>query len=865
MTPRFTLISAIYNVGRYLDDYFRSLDDQTFEHSNVQVILVDDGATDDSSEKIRQWVKTTSYHVTHLEKENGGQSTARNLGLEHALGDWVSFPDPDDILDPSYLERMDNALSEDPDLALGVANLLNYWEATGKIQNTHPLRFRFNGETQVFDLTGYPRNVHLHASSAFFRLSIIKTHGIRFDPRIRPVFEDGHFVQSYLLESRSTLVVTESNAIYRYRRRADNSSTLQTSGGKPSRYTDVLRYGHLDLLQRGAEGGRVPEWLQNAVLYDVFWILRNEESLSPPSGAVPRDTAREFKSLLGEIAAYLDAAVINSFDLIRPSNTQREVLLHGARGESWHSDYIVIRKYDRVRQLLLLTYRYTGGRPTERLVFRGREASPAFNKTRALKYLGETMIEERHLWISSRGVSEFWIDGQRMPIRYSERDVEPRIIRPAIVNQKFSPARHLTKMLKNPPFDDMVTMAMFKNPVYARKYRKAWVFMDRSTNSNDNAEHLFKFVRRTRPEINAFFVLKKGSDDWLRLKREGVDRIVAHGSQEWRVLCLHAALLISSHIDVDVVRPFKLSNGRRPTWNYVFLQHGVTQNDISQWLNSKDISLVISSTEDEFASLAGEGSPYNLSQKDTALTGMPRFDSLDLKNAAFEGDPQFVTVMPTWRKWLGSAVNTAASVNEAESIFMATSFFQQWNEFLSHPELERVLAVNNLRLRFMPHPNLERFKNLFNLPSSAEVVGYNDLNVQDALVSSKALVTDYSSVVFDGAYIGRPTVYFQFDFAEFYAGSHIARPGYFDYDTHGFGPRAESANGVFDGLRELLQPHSSTFKEASARMERTFSLPRHENCMRVMEAIDSRRRPFAPAAAPTDEQNVEAPPTRYLS
>ncbi|RAF75160.1 glycosyl transferase family 2, partial [Burkholderia multivorans] len=118
--------------------------------------------------------------------------------------------------------------------------------------------------------------------------------------------------------------------------RADGTSTLQTSGIDARRYTDVLRYGLLDLLRRAAADGPVPRWLQNTVLYDLFWILRAEESLSPKTGHLPSAAADEFCVLMTEICSLLDPDTIDAFDLIKVSLTQREILLHGFADRDWY-------------------------------------------------------------------------------------------------------------------------------------------------------------------------------------------------------------------------------------------------------------------------------------------------------------------------------------------------------------------------------------------------------------------------------------------------------------------------------------------------------------------------------------------------
>ena len=84
------------------------------------------------------------------------------------------------------------------------------------------------------------------------------------------------------------------------------------------------------------------------------------------------------------------------------------------------------------------------------------------------------------------------------------------------------------------------------------QYRNAWVFTDRNRLAQDNAEHLYRFVKDNHPEINAWFVVDRDTKDWPRLDREGF-RLVEYGTPEHLLLMLNCVELISSQIDDDVV------------------------------------------------------------------------------------------------------------------------------------------------------------------------------------------------------------------------------------------------------------------------------------------------------------------------
>ena len=90
---KITVIIPVYNTARYLDRCIGSVVSQTYK--NLEIILVDDGSTDDSYEICKRW-EEKDQRILLIHKENGGQSSARNLALDIATGDYIAFVDSDD-------------------------------------------------------------------------------------------------------------------------------------------------------------------------------------------------------------------------------------------------------------------------------------------------------------------------------------------------------------------------------------------------------------------------------------------------------------------------------------------------------------------------------------------------------------------------------------------------------------------------------------------------------------------------------------------------------------------------------------------------------------------------------------------------
>jgi len=112
--PLISVIVPVYNVELYLVECINSLLNQTYE--NVEIILINDGATDKSLSICKQYVEMHS-NITLISQSNQGLSAARNKGIQYAKGDYITFVDSDDILHKEYLEILFE-LIEDADIAV---------------------------------------------------------------------------------------------------------------------------------------------------------------------------------------------------------------------------------------------------------------------------------------------------------------------------------------------------------------------------------------------------------------------------------------------------------------------------------------------------------------------------------------------------------------------------------------------------------------------------------------------------------------------------------------------------------------------------------------------------------------------------
>lgn len=851
MTGSVSLVVPTYNVARFLPEFLASLDEQVGGIDDIEVVFVDDGSSDDSAAVIEKWIGAGHSNARLVSKPNGGLASARNHGLAEVTGDWVSFPDPDDRFSTDYFATVRRFLDSGraATVALVAANLLVLNDATGEIRDSHPLRFKFAHGARIVDLARSPDHIHLQAASAFYRRERLKDFGLTFDTRIRPNFEDAHLTALYLARSERPHLAVLPTARYLYRRRSDGSSLVQSSWRHPQKYTDLLEYGHLALLREITElRGRVPLWAQNLVLYDLAFFFRTDDLPASPSGGIAPEISARFHDLLHQILHYVDMSAIQEFDIVSITPEMRAALAV-AKGGDPLAQGVHLDARDEPRRLVRVRYYYTGEPPKEQFYVGGTAVRAVFAKIRSVRYLGATMMHQRIAWLPATGTLTVELNHVSQPILlgraagrgHSARAgaVRPIRARVAASTRPLLAAlrRKRTLAIIRRELENRVIKGGAKLPSVRRRYRDAWLLMDRDTQAQDNAEHLYRYLRQHHPRLNIWFVLSRSSSDWDRLEHDGF-RLLEHRSRQHTFGLRNCRHVISSQIDHYVVHPLPRSPFGPETWHYTFLQHGVTKDDLSVWINHKPIDLMVTVTPDETASIVGDGTPYVFTEREVRMTGFPRHDRLlELATAVPADERKLIMVMPTWRRELLPDVVLGGNERRLRADFWETEYAIQWRRVIESAELHELTDRHGWQICFIPHPNMQDYLENSPLPPHVAVHAVKDVDIQKLLARAGALVTDYSSMAFEMAYIQRPVVYFQFDRAEFFSGVHAYRRGTWSYESDGFGPVCADPDTVLAELAGVIARSGAAEPQYAQRMASTLPLRDGRCCQRTYEAI----------------------------
>lgn len=265
MKVNISVIIPVYNAGRTL---IRAVDSILMqEYESMEVVLVDDGSTDDSAVLCDE-LASQEPRVRVIHKENGGVSSARNAGLEVAEGEYVMFLDADDVIRPDSLSMM---YGKGWDMVLGgFAKLENLSVVESYVPDAMK-EYRAVDEINAFlDSVIAKNHSYLLNSACFklFRLSLIKENNLRFDEVLR-YGEDKMFVFGFLCHARRIRMVPK--IVYDYILQPDSlSSDLVSDSHLNQIFMLMERYQPLleDLKRRYPESTRLRE------LYHVDFIGR---------------------------------------------------------------------------------------------------------------------------------------------------------------------------------------------------------------------------------------------------------------------------------------------------------------------------------------------------------------------------------------------------------------------------------------------------------------------------------------------------------------------------------------------------------------------------------------------------------------
>lgn len=234
MQPKISIVVPVYNAFAFLERCLTSIVQQSFH--DWECLIVDDGSTDGSSNVCDSFGnKDSRFTVFH--KKNGGVSSARNVGIEHAIGQWILFVDADDVLYNDSLETLFALTEENVDSIIG-----DYVTIDEKGRETSKCGdiIKENIDWQALPLHFYypfHGKYYGYLWNRLMRLDVIKKHDIRFRNDIH-IKEDGLFGVEFVCKSKKSGIFY-SKPVYKYTDNSNGAMRSLESKYDPKYLTDL--------------------------------------------------------------------------------------------------------------------------------------------------------------------------------------------------------------------------------------------------------------------------------------------------------------------------------------------------------------------------------------------------------------------------------------------------------------------------------------------------------------------------------------------------------------------------------------------------------------------------------------------------
>lgn len=351
--------------------------------------------------------------------------------------------------------------------------------------------------------------------------------------------------------------------------------------------------------------------------------------------------------------------------------------------------------------------------------------------------------------------------------------------------------------------------------------KKLWLICETKTTARDNGYVFYNYMIKKHPEVKTYYAISKECNDYKKFKDK--TNIINWGSLKHYFLYCAATNNISSHKEGNPNQTlFTIMHLYLHLYNNrIFLQHGITYqfHNMFRKKNTR-FKMVISASPIE-AQYLKERFGY---QDEVKLTGFARFDNLILKETK-----KIILFIPTWRRFI---------TNEKE--LLDTLYYHRLNNLLNSDNLEELLNKYGYELHFLPHQGLDKIGYQFTSKlNNIKILDHKCSDVQKLMIESAMMITDFSSVQFDFAYMKKPVLYYQFDRNTFYK-YHInasIKDSYMDYKNMTFGPVAKNEEELLSLIEQRLQQDCEIDNKYLTNIDSFFGYFDKNNCERIYRAI----------------------------
>ena len=881
----FSVIIPIYNTERYLDDSIGSVINQTIGIKNIQIILVNDGSTDNTEIKCLKYRKLFINNIVYIKLEHQGVSNARNEGLKYAKGLFINFLDSDDKWDLNAFKYIHLFFQYYKTVDV-VAGRIKYFEMSDRYPS-NDYKFKI---TRIVNLTIDYNFIQYNVGSCFFRISSIIDK--KFDQYLIYA-EDVKFLNILFLNKPLLGVVKE--AIYNYRKRADSSSAWQNIEDKIDFYFNTIYLVLYYLIETSIKlYKKIQPFIQYYLATEILSRLEaksykylDSNNLNKYSKVIQNILMQIEDKYLLNVKFYHPYLAIYALSKKYNMDKRYDMLL--INNSIFYSNYEIINLINSKNIIIWKIFDLTKNilhLEGEDVFWMPRETYSYFcifeNKVYLPKYYNYSNYNLTTIYGTIfRGriisfdipieIPNYSIEGYTLHfyISYSNNTFEliPSLSQithiPPIENSYYISGNYIVKnqyncfiiyqynynlssafeqnylfSLKKLHKNNIIKLRIdyMKNRTYINpnKNNQIWIINDRKTQAGDNGEYFFRYLNQIKPKnIKFYFVIDKNCSDYERLKN--FDNILDIHSIEYLTLFLNSHKIITSIADSWVNNPFE-EDGKfvRDLFKFkiIYLNNGIIKDDLSMYLNKalKAYDILITSSKYEYQSMLNINYGYN--ENNIILTGIPRFDNLKRLDKLIKKE-RLILIFPTWRNYIKGIFDFKTYESVKSENFINTDYFKFYNNLINNEKLINEMNNNNYTGIFCLHQNFAEQYIYFQENDIFKV--HKKCFNQELFAKASLLITDYSSIFFDFAYIKKPIIYIHFDIQE-YRKNQFPK-GYFNYDNDGFGPICYDMNCTIKYIIDEIYNKCQPKKFYLSRINKYFQFHDQSNNYRIFKQI----------------------------
>ena len=391
-----------------------------------------------------------------------------------------------------------------------------------------------------------------------------------------------------------------------------------------------------------------------------------------------------------------------------------------------------------------------------------------------------------------------------------------------------------SQIIHTKPFSNALRRSVLRSLYWlTRPYfrgKRIWLTFDKLYKGGDNGEYFFKYANTVNDDVQVYYIIDKESPDCKRLLEYDKKHVLIHNSLKCKLYALNAEAVAATHASVmqycgipkylvpNVLDLFKAK--------VICIQHGLTVQQLGQYQNRLYDNTTLYCLASKYEKQNLMHPIYGYEEGMLKLNGLARYDGL--KN----NDKKFILITPTWRRNVVT-LGIAYKVKPYNEHFKHTEYFRLYNTLINDKKLIECAKKNGYGITYLLHPAMSPQLEDFDQNGFVEIVpAAGDMSYEKILTEASLMVTDYSGVQFDFAYMRKPIVYYHPDTLP----PHYESGG-IDYPTQGFGPIITNHEAVVDEICKYMENSCKTEPEYIDRANDFFEFDDFNNSKRIYEEI----------------------------